>query len=93
MKCKCNAKSLLRPVFRVFRATFTMPLQHLRDVAKAVRKLQRNNNNETTKQSTRKKQQEQEQQQPTQQRDYSYNNYNNCWNTDSTRGDSTVPVR
>ena len=25
MKCKCNAKSLLRPVFHVFRATFTMP--------------------------------------------------------------------
>ena len=25
MKCKCNAKSLLQPVFRVFRATFTMP--------------------------------------------------------------------
>ena len=25
MKCKCNAKSLLRPVFCIFRATFTMP--------------------------------------------------------------------
>ena len=25
MKCKCNAKSLLQPVFRVFRTTFTMP--------------------------------------------------------------------
>ena len=25
MKCKCNAKSLVRPVFRVFRTTFTMP--------------------------------------------------------------------
>ena len=54
-----------------------MPLQHLRDVAKAVRKLQRNNNNATTQQSTTKKQQEQQQQEPTQQRDYSYNNYNN----------------
>ena len=54
-----------------------MPLQHLRDVAKAARKLQRNNNNATTKQSTTKKQQEQQQQEPTQQRDYSYNNYNN----------------
>ena len=50
-----------------------MPLQHLRDVAKALRKLQRNNNNATTKQSTTKKQQEQQQQEPTQQRDYSYN--------------------
>ena len=25
MKCKCNAKSLLQPVFHVFRTTFTMP--------------------------------------------------------------------
>ena len=25
MKCKCNAKSLLQPVFRIFRTTFTMP--------------------------------------------------------------------
>ena len=25
MKCKCNAKSLLQPVFCVFRTTFTMP--------------------------------------------------------------------
>ena len=25
MKCKCNAKSLRQPVFRVFRTTFTMP--------------------------------------------------------------------
>ena len=25
MKCKCNAKSLLQPVFYVFRTTFTMP--------------------------------------------------------------------
>ena len=25
MKCKCNAKSLLQPVFRVFSTTFTMP--------------------------------------------------------------------
>ena len=25
MKCKCNAKSLVQPVFRVFRTTFTMP--------------------------------------------------------------------
>ena len=25
MKCKCNATSLLQPVFRVFRTTFTMP--------------------------------------------------------------------
>ena len=25
MKCKCNAKSLLQPFFRVFRTTFTMP--------------------------------------------------------------------
>ena len=25
MKCKCNAKSLLQPVFRAFRTTFTMP--------------------------------------------------------------------
>ena len=69
MKCKCNAKSL--SFFNVFRTTFTMPLQHLRDMAKALRKLQRNNNNATTKQSTTKKQQE-----LTQQRDYSYNNYN-----------------
>ena len=25
MKCKCNAKSLVQPVFRVFRTSFTMP--------------------------------------------------------------------
>ena len=25
MKCKCNAKSLLQPVFRIFRTTLTMP--------------------------------------------------------------------
>ena len=29
MKCKCNAKSLLQPVFRVFRTTFTMPGRNL----------------------------------------------------------------
>ena len=25
MKCKCNAKSLVQPVFHIFRTTFTMP--------------------------------------------------------------------
>ena len=78
------------PFFNQFFAFFEQLLpcqvaivQHLRDVAKALRKLQRNNNNATTKQSTMKKQQEQQQQEPTQQRDYSYNNNNNRHNNET----------
>ena len=42
MKCKCNAKSLVQPVFRVFRTTFTMSgrnpptsMRHGKDFTKA----------------------------------------------------------
>ena len=28
MKCKCNAKSLVQPVFCIFPTTFTMPSRH-----------------------------------------------------------------
>ena len=42
MKCKCNIESLVQPVFRIFEQLLPCQvtiLQHLQDVAKALRKL------------------------------------------------------